>query len=126
MRFMCLLRSDESEPFGPAPQALYEAMGRYGQEGFRDGTLVEQGGLGSSSQGAIVSLVNGTITAVDGPFAEAKELVGGYAVVEVRSRAEAVELGRRLLQIHKDNWPGWEGSCEIRPIFTGEGDVAPA
>ncbi len=66
---------------------------------------------------------NGTITAVDGPFAEAKELVGGYAVVEVRSRAEAVELGRRLLQIHKDNWPGWEGSCEIRPIFTGEGDT---
>jgi UDP-N-acetylglucosamine--N-acetylmuramyl-(pentapeptide) pyrophosphoryl-undecaprenol N-acetylglucosamine transferase len=42
------------------------------------------------------------------------------------ARAEAVELGRRLLQIHKDNWPGWEGSCEIRPIFTGEGDTPPA
>ena len=80
-----------------------------------NGTLVEQGGLGSSAQGAIVSLVERLHHGVDGPFAETKELVGGYAVIEVRSKEEAIELGRRLLQIHLDNWPGWEGSCEIRP-----------
>jgi hypothetical protein len=61
--------------------------------------------------------VRGTIKAVDGPFAEAKELVGGYAVLEVRSKAEAVELARRLMQIHKDHWPGWEGSCEVRQLM---------
>ena len=123
MRFMCMIKSDEAMPYGPAPQALYASMAEYGQEGLRNGTLVEQGGLGSSAQGAIVSLVNGTITATDGPFAEAKELIGGYAVIDVRTKGEAVELARRLLQIHQDNWPGWEGSCEIRPIFAGEGDA---
>jgi len=58
----------------------------------------------------------GAPVVVDGPFTEAKELVGGYAVIEVRSSDEALELGRRLMQIHKDNWPGFEGSVEIRRI----------
>lgn len=47
---------------------------------------------------------------------EAKELVGGCAVLEVRSKAEAIELAKRLMQIHKDHWPGWEGSCEVRQL----------
>jgi hypothetical protein len=61
-------------------------------------------------------LVDGTIKAVDGPFTEANELIGGYAVLEVQSKAEAVELAMRLMQIHKDHWPGWEGSCEVRQL----------
>jgi hypothetical protein len=117
MRFMSLIKSDEAMPWGPPPPALYEAMGAFAQEGAVNGTLVEQGGLGSSDQGAIVTLANGSISVLDGPFTETKELIGGYAVTEVRSKQEAVELGRRLLQIHLDNWPGWEGSCEIRQLF---------
>ena len=117
MRFMSMIKFDESLPFGPPPPALFEAMGAFALEGAVNGTLVEQGGLGPSSMGAIVTLANGTITAVDGPFAEAKELIGGYAVIEVRSKEEAVELGRRLMQIHRDTWPGWEGSCEVRQLF---------
>lgn len=93
-------------------------MGEFAHEGFTNGILVEQGGLGPSALGAIVSLADGAITAVDGPFTETKELIGGYAVIDVHSREEAVELGRRLLQIHKDHWPGWEGSCELRQVFT--------
>lgn len=122
MRFMSLIKSDESMPWGAAPPALYEAMGSFAQDGAVNGTLIEQGGLGSSAQGAIISLANGSISVVDGPFAEAKELIGGYAVTEVRSKEEAVELGRRLLQIHLDNWPGWEGSCEIRQLFQPDSD----
>ena len=61
---------------------------------------------------------------LDGPFTETKELIGGYAVTEVRSKQEAIELGRRLLQIHLDNWPGWEGSCEIRQLFQPDGGLA--
>ena len=117
MRFMSMIKSDEAMPWGPPPPALYEAMGAFAQEGAVNGTLVEQGGLGSSDQGAIVTLANGSISVLDGPFTETKELIGGYAVTEVRSKQEAVELGRRLLQIHLDNWPGWEGSCEIRQLF---------
>ncbi len=117
MRFMSLIKSDEAMPWGPPPPALYEAMGAFAQEGAVNGTLIEQGGLGSSDQGAIVTLANGSISVLDGPFTETKELIGGYAVTEVRSKQEAIELGRRLLQIHLDNWPGWEGSCEIRQLF---------
>lgn len=121
MRFMTMIKSDESMPWGPAGPPLYEAMGEFAKEGYRNGTLVEQGGLGSSEQGAIVSLADGSMTVLDGPFAEAKELIGGYAVIEVRSKEEAIELSRRLLQIHLDNWPGWQGSCEIRQLFTDPG-----
>ncbi len=54
--------------------------------------------------------------ALDGPFAEAKELVGGYAVIDVHSKEEAVELGRRLVQLHLDHIPDWDGTVEIRQI----------
>lgn len=116
MRFMTMIKMDESTYTSQTPAGVYEAMGAFEHEGRVNGTLVELGGLLPSAAGAIVSLADGRIKAVDGPFAEAKELVGGYAVIEVRSREEAVELGRRLMQIHLDNWPGWEGSCEIRQI----------
>ena len=116
MRFMTMVKFDESLPMGPPTPELIQAMGEFAAEGARNGTLIDQGGLLNSAAGAIVSLADGTIKAVDGPFAEAKELVGGYAVLEVRSKAEAVELARRLLQLHKDHWPGWEGSCEVRQL----------
>jgi hypothetical protein len=114
MRYMCLITSRESN--GEAPPAVYEAMAEYDRWGRANGVLIDSEGLLPSSAGAIVSLVDGNIKAVDGPFTEAKELVGGYAVIEVRSREEALELGRRLMQIHKDHWPAWEGSVEIRQI----------
>ena len=115
MRFMTMIKSDESMPWGPPPPALWEAMAAFAQEGAINGTLIEQAGLGSSAQGAIVSLANGSIKVVD-----------GYAVTEVRSKEEAIELGRRLLQIHLDNWPGWEGSCEIRQLFQDNGESGPS
>jgi hypothetical protein len=119
MRFMLMLKSDESTPAGPPPPALFAAIGAFGQEAVADGSLVDQGGLLPSATGALVSLVNGSITATDGPFAESKELVGGYAVFDVRSREEAVQKARRFLQIHADNWPGFEGICEVRQIADG-------
>lgn len=117
MKFMCLLKSDENQAIDPPPPALFAAMGAYSEEGMRSGVLVDQGGLLPSAAGAVVSLADGTIKAVDGPFTEARELVGGYAVIEVGSRAEAVEHARRLMQIHADNWPGYSGSCEVRQLM---------
>jgi len=114
MRYLCMMKSSES--IGEPPPALYEAMGEYDRWGRANGILIDSQGLLGSDAGAIVSLVDGTIKAVDGPFTEAKELVGGYALIEVRTREEALELGRRLMQMHKDHWPGFEGSVEIRQI----------
>ena len=124
MKFMSMLKFDENNSFGPPPPELSAAMGSYIEEGLRTGTLVELGGLLPSEVGAIVSLADGTIKAVDGPFTEARELIGGYAVIEVRSKAEAVEYARRLMQIHADHWPGFSGSCEIRQL--AEPDAAPS
>ena len=116
MRFMSMLKFDEDNSFGPPPPELSTAMGSYIEEGLRSGTVVELGGLLPSEAGAIVSLVDGTIKAVDGPFTEARELVGGYAVIDVHSKAEAIEDARRLMQIHADHWPGFSGSWEIRQM----------
>ena len=116
MRYMAMIKFDENADLGAPPPALFQAMDEFAQEGARNGTLVDQGGLLPSAAGAIVSLVNGAVKTTDGPFTEAKELIGGYAVIEVHSRAEALELARRVIQIHADHWPAWNGSCELRQI----------
>jgi len=59
----------------------------------------------------------GEIVVSHGPFTEATELVGGYAVYQVESREEAVTMATEFVQLHMDHWPGWEGSCEIRQIM---------
>jgi hypothetical protein len=66
----------------------------------------------------------GEVTVTDGPFAEAKEVVGGYAVIEVRDMEEAVEQARRMVELHK-LWPGWEGFAEVRRI-SGPDEGPPA
>ncbi|MBB5790057.1 YciI family protein [Jiangella mangrovi] len=116
MRFVSFIRSDEPNPAGPPPPELFQAVGDLAQEMSVSGSLVDMGGLLPSSAGAIVSLVDGRISAVDGPFAEAKELIGGFAMLDVRSREEAVELARRMLRLHQQHWPGWAGSIELRQV----------
>jgi hypothetical protein len=78
------------------------AIGKLAQEMAQAGVLIEKGGLAPSAKGARIRLSRGALTVVDGPFTESKELVGGYAVFRVGSKAEAVELGRRFLQVHAD------------------------
>ena len=124
MRFMAMVKFDENADLGAPPPALFQAMDEFAQEGARNGTLVDQGGLLPSATGAIVSLVNGTVKTIDGPFTEAKELIGGYAVIEVHSKAEALELARRVIQIHADHWPEWNGSCELRQIGDPPAELA--
>jgi len=83
------------------------------------------GGLAPTSQGARVRVGRGKVSVTDGPFTEAKELVGGYAIIEVKSRAEAVEIGKDLMQLHGDVLgPTYEGEVEIRQIV-GAPDVGP-
>jgi hypothetical protein len=82
------------------------------------GILVETGGLMPSSTGARLRLSGGKVTVTDGPFAEAKELIGGYAIVQVNSRDEAIQLAKRFLQIHADTLgPSYEAVSDVRQMF---------
>ena len=117
MRFMMMVKSTESA--GPPPKALMEAMANLGEKNTKAGIIIEMGGLFPSVAGARVRLTGGKLTVIDGPFVEAKEVVGGYAVFEVKSKKEAIEHTLRFMQLHKDHWPGWEGETEIRQIFEG-------
>jgi hypothetical protein len=112
---MSMVKSDEGVP--PTPE-LMAAIGQLAQEMAQSGVLIEMGGLAPSATGARIRLSGGHVTVSDGPFTEAKELVGGYAVFEVGSKAEAVALGRRFVQVHADVLgPGHVMELEIRELF---------
>jgi hypothetical protein len=93
------------------------AIAKLGEEATRAGVLVETGGLLPSAMGARVRLSAGKLTVTDGPFTETKELIGGYAVYDLKSKQEAIEWTSRFLGLHKEHWPNWEGEAEIRQIF---------
>ena len=116
MRFMMLVKSTENS--GPPPKELMDAISKLGEEASKDGSMIESGGLAPSAMSTRVRLAQGKITALDGPFAETKEFVGGYAVFEFKSKQEAVESTLRFMELHRKYWPGWEGETEIRQIFT--------
>lgn len=119
MRYMVLVKM--APDAGEAPPELFEAMDKEMGQAFADGSIVAGGGLGGGEQIVELRLASGSITNVDGPYAEAKELIGGFSIVEARSQEEAVEGARRVLELHQQYWPGWEGAVEIRPIWTRDG-----
>ena len=115
MRFMMLVKSVEN--CGPPPKALMEEIGKLAQEAVKSGTMVESGGLSPTAMSTRVRVSNGKVTAIDGPFTESKEVVGGYAMFELKSKQEAIEGAMRFMELHKKHWPGWEGETEIRQVF---------
>ena len=113
MRFLSMIRIDESARQVPGEQ-LKADMGKLIEELARTGQLVSTAGLQPSSEGVRVRLHRGgRLSTVDGPFTETKEVIGGYALLEARSKAEAVELTRRFLQVHGVDW---DVECEVRPL----------
>ncbi|MFL6027016.1 MAG: YciI family protein [Friedmanniella sp.] len=114
MRYIAFVKM--AEDVGDAPPALQEAMGQAMAEAFAAGSILDAGGLYPTAQSTEIRVRNGTVSQTDGPYAEAKEVVGGYAVLEARSQEEAIEGARRVAQLHVDFWPGWEGSVEVRRI----------
>lgn len=116
MRFMTLVKVDESKISGPPPQSLIDAIGELAERATKDGTLLDQGGLLPSAAGAEVRLSGGKVTVTDGPFIEAKELIGGYAMFQLRSKDEAIEMARRFMELHAEHWPEFEGVCEVRQM----------
>lgn len=114
MRYMGFVKMDSNQ--GEPPQELIEAMGRYVEKSIADGVFVDGGGLYAETFRTEIRVRGGEVTVTDGPFAEGKEEVGGYSILEYRSHDEAVEGARQLIELHRQYWPGWEGSAEIRRI----------
>jgi hypothetical protein len=105
-----------AEQQGPIPHALEDAMGALIQEWLAKGVLVQTGGLVPSAAGARVRVEDGKLTVTDGPYSEAKEVVGGYAILKADSREAAIEATRAFMDLHRKHWPAWVGECELREI----------
>lgn len=111
MRFMSFITTADNNP--PTP-ALLEAMHKLADRELKAGRMIDTGALMPLATGARISLAGGKLSVVDGPFVEAKEVIGGYAIFEFKNKEEAVASAVEFLQLHKDHMPGWEGTCEVR------------
>jgi hypothetical protein len=118
MRFMMLVKHTENA--GAPPKEFMDAMAILSEEAVKAGTIRGNGGLAPLAQSTQVRLSGGQIKVTDGPFTEAKEIIGGYAEFELKSKEEAIEGAVRFMGLHKKHWPGWEGVTEIRQIFGPE------
>jgi hypothetical protein len=116
MKFLMLIKHAETYRNQKIPQGLMDAMGKFIEEGTKSGVLKETAGLKSTSEGFRVRSSRNRITVTDGPFTEGKEVVGGYAMVEVASREEAMNTARQFMDLHRVHWPEFEGECEVRPL----------
>ena len=118
MRYLCFVKMDESQ--ANPPKALMDAMGEHVGEGFASGILVDAGGLYGAAEAVEFRVAGGTLTVTDGPYAEAKEVIGGWAIIKVDSDEEARTEGQTMADLHQKHWPEWEGAIEIRRISEPE------
>jgi len=118
MRFLMLVKHGENP--GPPPKEFLDAMARLGEEAAKSGTMIQSGGLSPIAKSTRVQLSRGKVTAIDGPFTESKEVVGGFAMFELKSKEEALEGALHFMELHKKYWPGWEGETEIRQVLGPE------
>lgn len=116
MKYLMLIKHSESFRSMPIPQGLMDAMGEFVGEGLKSGLVKDTAGLKATSEGLRVRLSRGKLSVTDGPFSEAKEVVGGYALIEVGSREEVLQVARQFMELHRVHWPEFEGECEVRPL----------
>ena len=112
MRFISMIRIEENTGQAPSEQ-LMSNMGKLMEELTRTGQLISTAGLRPTSEGVRVRWRRGQLSTVDGPFTETKEVIGGYAILEAKSKAEAIELTQRFLRIHGTEW---NIECEVRQL----------
>ncbi len=118
MRYMMIVKLDENVMAGGPPPELNAAIGVMAEEMYRTGAMVDTNGLLHSSKGSRIRIGGGKLAVTDGPFTEAKELIGGYAIMNADSHEQALEYGRRFMQLHADILgPEFEMELEIRPMY---------
>jgi len=115
MKFMMIVKANKDSEAGKMPsEDLLAAMAKYNEELVKAGVVVDLTGLQPSSKGARVQFSGGKVTVVDGPFAETKELIAGYWLINVKSREEAIDWAKRAPNPYG---PDGEGHIEIRQLF---------
>jgi len=112
MKFLSMIRIDEKSGQQPSERLMTE-MGKLIEEATREAWLVTTAGLRSTSEGKRMRWNRGKLTTTDGPFTESKEVIGGYAILEAPSMEAALDLTKRFLRIHGDEW---NLECEVRPL----------
>ncbi len=113
MQFMVLVKATKDSEAGVMPsEELLMAMGKFNEEMVKAGVMLDGNGLQASSKGARVRFSGDKRTVIDGPFAETKELVAGYWIIQVKSKAEAIEWMKRCPNPHNE-----DGYIEIRQLF---------
>ena len=122
MKFMLISYTTKDWEAGAAPDPrLLAAIPRLWEKMPKGGALLGTGGLAPSSMGAKVRVSGGKVLVTDGPFAETKEIIGGYAIVDVNSLDEAISISKEFFQLHVDVLgPSYEGGGEIRQMFHQE------
>src|SRR6059058_4554735 len=101
MKFMMIVKASKDSEAGVMPsEELLSRMGKYNEELAKAGVLLDLAGLQPSSKGARIKFSGGKKTVIDGPFAETKELIAGYWLIQVKSREEAIEWARRIPAPH--------------------------
>lgn len=111
MKYLMYTIGDDSKPLPPPSPGLMAEMGKFVEEVTKSGALVATGGVAPTAQGTTLKLSNGKFTATDGPYAESKEMIGGWAILKVSSKAEALDWAKRFMKING------EGESRIREIF---------
>ena len=123
MRFMMIVKANKDSEAGKMPsEELLTAMGKYNEELMKAGVLVDLSGLQPSSKGARIKFTKGKRTVIDGPFAETKELIAGYWIINVKSREEALDWAKRVPAPFGE---GNDGEVELRQFYEME-DFAPS
>jgi hypothetical protein len=115
MKFLMMIKhAEQTQPFQP-PKSLNDAMEAFVTEGFTKGWLKDTAGLKPTRDAVRIRQKGGKLKVTDGPFTEAKEIVGGYAIVETNTRAEALEIANRFMELHRLHIPDFECESEVRP-----------
>jgi hypothetical protein len=117
MKYLTFMRCSESFNAGAAPPAFMQAMGKFAEQSMKDGVLVDTAGLHPSRDASILRLERGEISVTDGPFTETKEIIGGYAIIQAKDKADVMRVAREFMELHRKHWPGFEGECEVRQLF---------
>ena len=116
MRYMMFIKHPGDYGDTEAPPELYKSMGEFVEAQMQNGVFLDGAGLQPLAKGTRVRLAEREITVTDGPFTETKEVVGGYALIETKTHAEAVALARQFMELHRIHWPEFEGESELRPL----------
>ncbi len=111
MKFLTMVTTNNPEKAGPPPPALFQAIDALSREA---GKALENSG-GMSTTG-ILTIKDGALM-VDGPYAEAREVIGGFAVYDLGSKEEAIEWSRKFMELHRTHWPAWDGEIIVRQMI---------